>query len=95
VNRPRPEAAREPTSQVCAGCGVRDGAKPLSVRVWVCSSCGLVLDRDYNAAGNVMLAAGLAERVNACGGSVRRVLACADPVNQEPAEQTLPDGGTA
>ncbi|MCK0091712.1 transposase [Rhodococcus sp. F64268] len=85
----------EPTSQVCAGCGVRDGKKPLDVRVWVCSSCGLVLDRDYNAAVNVMLAAGLVERVNACGGSVRRVLACADPVKQEPAEQILPDGEAA
>ncbi|NLE78207.1 MAG: transposase, partial [Rhodococcus sp.] len=85
----------EPTSQVCACCGVRDGAKPLDVREWVCPSCGVVLDRDYNAAVNVMLAAGLVERVNACGGSVRRVLACADPVKQEPAEQTLPDGEAA
>ncbi|MGX6511778.1 RNA-guided endonuclease InsQ/TnpB family protein [Rhodococcus sp. SJ-2] len=85
----------EPTSQVCACCGVRDGKKPLDVRVWVCPSCGLVLDRDYNAAVNVMLAAGLVERVNACGGSVRRVLACADPVNQEPAEQTAPSGEAA
>ncbi|NLU65662.1 transposase, partial [Rhodococcus sp. HNM0563] len=58
---------REPTSQVCACCGVRDGAKPLDVRVWVCPSCGMRLDRDYNAAVNVMLAAGLVERVNACG----------------------------
>ncbi|WP_241997334.1 transposase [Rhodococcus sp. SMB37] len=85
----------EPTSQVCACCGVRDGAKPLGVRVWVCPSCGLVLDRDYNAAVSVLLAAGLVERVNACGGSVRRVLACADPVKQEPAEQSLPFGGAA
>ncbi len=85
----------EPTSQVCAGCGVRDGKKPLDVRVWVCPSCGLVLDRDYNAAVNVLLAAGLVERVNACGGSVRRVLACADPVKQEPAEQTAPSGEAA
>ncbi|MEE2056006.1 RNA-guided endonuclease InsQ/TnpB family protein [Rhodococcus artemisiae] len=85
----------EPTSQVCAGCGVREGAKPLDVRVWVCASCGLVLDRDYNAAVNVLLAAGLVGRVNACGGSVRRVLACADPVKQEPAEQTAPCGEAA
>ncbi|MEE2060507.1 RNA-guided endonuclease InsQ/TnpB family protein [Rhodococcus artemisiae] len=85
----------EPTSQVCSGCGVRDGKKPLDVRVWVCPSCGMRLDRDYNAAVNVLLAAGLVERVNACGGSVRRVLACADPVKQEPAEQTAPCGAAA
>ena len=37
---------------------------------------------------NIMVAAGLAETLNACGGSVRRTLACADPMKQEPAEQT-------
>lgn len=38
-----------------------------------------VLDRDYHAAVNTMVAAGLAETLNACGGDVRRMLACADP----------------
>lgn len=85
----------EPTSQVCSGCGEPDGKKPLKVRVWQCPSCGIRLDRDYNAAVNVMLAAGLAERVNACGGSVRRVLACADPGKQEPTEQAAPSGAAA
>ena len=32
------------------------------------------------AAVNVLLAAGLAESLNACGGNVRRTLACAAPV---------------
>jgi putative transposase len=27
---------REPTSQVCSACGVKDGPKPLSVREWKC-----------------------------------------------------------
>ena len=69
----------EPTGQVCSVCGVRDGPKPLQVRVWICPSCGAVLDRDFNAAVNIMVAAGLAETLNACGGDVRRTLACADP----------------
>src|SRR5690606_14030500 len=69
-----------PTSQVCSVCGVQDGPKPLHVRTWTCGGCGAVLDRDYNAALNVLLAAGLAESVNACGGDVRRTLACAVPV---------------
>lgn len=78
-----------PTSQVCSVCGVQDGPKPLSVRLWRCQGCGAWLDRDYNAAVNIMVAAGLAETQNACGGSVRRRLAVADPVKQEPAERTL------
>ena len=56
----------EPTSQRCSACGHRDGKKPLCVRAWTCSSCGSEHDRDVNAARNI-LAAGLAERLNACG----------------------------
>jgi putative transposase len=69
----------EPTSQTCSVCGIRDGRKPLGVRVWECPSCGAVLDRDYNAAVNIMVAAGLAETLNACGGDIRLRLAGADP----------------
>ncbi|WAL75818.1 RNA-guided endonuclease TnpB family protein [Kitasatospora sp. YST-16] len=60
----------EPTSQVCSHCGVKDGPKPLYVRMWTCGGCGAVLDRDVNAAVNVAKAAGLA--VSACGAQVRR-----------------------
>ncbi len=61
----------EPTSQVCSACGVKDGLKPLNVRVWTCQECGAVLDRDINAAVNVANAAGLA--VSACGAQMRQV----------------------
>jgi putative transposase len=60
----------EPTSQVCSACGVKDGPKPLSVRTWACAACGSVHDRDVNAARNI-LAAGRADKSNACGGQVR------------------------
>jgi putative transposase len=60
----------EPTSQVCSACGAKDGPKPLSVRTWVCAACGIVHDRDVNAARNV-LALGRRESLNACGGGVR------------------------
>jgi len=60
----------EPTSQVCSCCGAKDGPKPLSIREWVCVTCGTVHDRDVNAARNV-LAAGRADRLNACGAGVR------------------------
>jgi putative transposase len=41
------------TSQRCSGCGVVV-VKSLSVRVHVCPCCGLVLDRDLNAARNIL-----------------------------------------
>jgi putative transposase len=59
-----------PTSQTCSGCGHRDGPKPLNVRTWACPQCGAVHDRDVNAARNI-LAAGRADKSNACGGDVR------------------------
>lgn len=58
--------------------GYRDGRKPLDVRIWECPKCGALLDRDWNAAVNILDAAGLAESLNARGGDVRRGLAQAD-----------------
>lgn len=43
-----------PSSQVCSSCGVLDGKKPLSIRVWRCSSCNTVHDRDVNASYNIL-----------------------------------------
>jgi putative transposase len=43
------------TSQQCSGCGERV-LKSLSVRTHVCPFCGLVLDRDVNAALNILRA---------------------------------------
>ena len=68
-----------PTSQICSACGTKDGPKPLSVRGWTCAACGAVHDRDVNAARNI-LAAGRADRLNACGGAVRPPPAVAGPV---------------
>lgn len=70
----------EPTSQVCSACGIKDGPKPLSVRSWTCSHCATTHDRDLNAAINI-LAAGRADRLNACGGTVRP-----EPVPARPGE---------
>ena len=41
------------TSQMCSGCGTLV-EKSLSVRVHVCPVCGLVMDRDENAANNIL-----------------------------------------
>jgi putative transposase len=73
-----------PSSQLCSACGVKDGPKPLSVREWTCAACGTSHDRDVNAALNIRLegrkvAAGQADTLNACGGTVRPGLAPAGP----------------
>jgi putative transposase len=41
------------TTQDCSGCGERID-KSLSVRTHVCTTCGLILDRDENAARNIL-----------------------------------------
>jgi len=41
------------TSEACSRCG-RRVYKSLSVRTPVCPRCGLVLDRDHNAARNIL-----------------------------------------
>jgi putative transposase len=41
------------TTQDCSGCGERI-YKSLSVRTHVCTNCGLILDRDENAALNIL-----------------------------------------
>jgi IS605 OrfB family transposase len=58
-----------PSSKLCSACGTVAESMPLNVREWACP-CGAVHDRDVNAAINI-LAAGRAERLNACGGTVR------------------------
>jgi putative transposase len=44
------------TSQDCSGCGTRV-KKSLSTRTHLCWHCGLVLDRDHNAARNILVLA--------------------------------------
>jgi putative transposase len=54
------------SSKTCSGCGHCLDELALQVRVWKCPACRTLHDRDYNAAKNI-LAAGRAERQNACG----------------------------
>lgn len=77
-----------PSSQLCSECGAIDGPKPLSVRSWTCP-CGAVHDRDHNAARNI-LAAGRADRLNACGAGVRPSLV--EAIGDEPGSRTNREG---
>lgn len=61
-----------PSSKTCSGCGVVKTKLRLSERTYRCDQCGLVLDRDYNAARNL---AALADETaggastQSCGGT--------------------------
>lgn len=62
----------EPSSKMCSACGETVPILPLSVREWVCPECGVLHDRDVNAAVNILKFA-VAGTVNGRGGDVRRV----------------------
>jgi putative transposase len=79
----------EPTSKTCCACGWVDDDLTLADRVFRCEQCGLVLDRDLNAAKNVAkLAGSSSESQNACGeasaGYGLAAVAKLAPVKQEP-----------
>jgi len=42
-----------PSSKTCSSCGTRKIELPCGIRVYKCEACGLVLDRDLNAARNL------------------------------------------
>ncbi|MCP4396051.1 MAG: transposase [bacterium] len=54
-----------PSSKMCSNCGHLNTKLTLTDRTYVCQQCGMVKDRDLNAAQNV-LRAGLAQ-IYACG----------------------------
>ena len=43
-----------PSSQICHCCGHRDGKRTEDIRFWICSNCNSELDRDINAAINIL-----------------------------------------
>ena len=77
-----------PSSKTCSNCGSVKAKLSLSERTYTCGNCGLVIDRDLNAAINIMVAGSAPETLNAHGGTVRRSdpsgRATLDPVKCEP-----------
>ncbi len=59
-----------PSSKMCSQCGHRKKELSLSEREYECEQCGLGIDRDLNAALN-LVAVSLPETENACGEEVR------------------------
>jgi putative transposase len=43
-----------PSSKTCSACGTVTGKLPLSVRLFHCEACGIRIDRDLNAACNLV-----------------------------------------
>lgn len=43
-----------PSSKTCSGCGTVKAKLALSQRLFRCATCGLVIDRDLNAAANLV-----------------------------------------
>ena len=82
-----------PSSKRCSGCGEVKGELDLSEREYECDCCGLVIDRDLNAARNLAQLAptvSSTERVprelrdNACGEDVRPASCGQTSTKQEP-----------
>ena len=55
------------SSKTCSACGSVQEKLPLSIRQWTCPECGVVHDRDVNAAINLKNMA-VSSTVSACGG---------------------------
>ncbi|MEV4074738.1 IS607 family element RNA-guided endonuclease TnpB [Nonomuraea fuscirosea] len=70
-----------PSSKTCSGCGAVKAKLPLSARTFTCETCGLVIDRDRNAALNL---ASLARQVAGSG---------PETLNGRGADRKTPPGG--
>ncbi|HET8905726.1 MAG TPA: RNA-guided endonuclease TnpB family protein [Ktedonobacterales bacterium] len=79
----------EPSSKTCSGCGWVDDDLSLADRTFRCERCGLLLDRDLNAAINLEKLAGSSpDSQNAWGeasaGHSREAVVELAPMKQEP-----------
>src|SRR5208282_1412690 len=77
-----------PSSKTCSGCGFVTTKLALSERTFFCEHCGLVIDRDVNAAANlaglVKASTGTASGAGTSRGKV--------PANAQEEEKFMPPG---
>lgn len=64
----------EPTSKKCSHCGHVKAKLALNDRTYICEECGMVMDRDLNAAINIVAAGSAPEAENGRGVDVRPVI---------------------
>ncbi|CAJ61720.1 Putative IS605 family transposase [Frankia alni ACN14a] len=86
-----------PSSKTCSGCGWRNPSLPLSDRMFTCPSCGLVADRDLNAAVNLrnLVAASTSETRNARGADRKTRASGQVAAKREPGTATADQTGSA
>jgi len=74
----------EDTSKMCSRCGNIRSDLTLRDRIYTCSECGLSIDRDLNAARNILIRATPGQGgSNACNSVMERDVAIATSVKQE------------
>ncbi len=86
-----------PSSKTCSGCGWRNPSLTLADRTFTCQSCGLVTDRDLNAAVNLrhLVAASTSETVNARGADHKTRASGQVAGKREPGTATAGQTGSA
>ncbi len=86
-----------PSSKTCSGCGWRNPSLTLSDRTFTCLSCGLVADRDLNAAVNLkqLVAVSTSETVNARGADRKTRASGQVAVKREPGTAAASQTGSA
>jgi putative transposase len=88
------------STKTCSGCGTVKAKLPLSERTYVCAECGLVLDRDVNAArnlaeyGNRLIAGSGPEIANGRGADRKTGLARQVVVKRQPGTAQAGPTGT-
>lgn len=88
------------SSKTCSGCGAVKAKLLLSERSYVCTSCGIVLDRDVNAAinlaeyGNRLVAGSGPETLNGRGADLKTGRARQVAVKRQPGTATAGKTGT-
>lgn len=83
-----------PSSKTCSRCGMVKTKLSLRERTYRCDSCGLLIDRDLNAAINIQVAGSAPETINAHGGDARQtepVRTMQSPSKCEPSGRPSPD----
>lgn len=56
-----------PSSKVCSNCGFKKEVLELSERIYKCENCNISIDRDYNAALNILKVGQNVSKLNASG----------------------------